>query len=128
MLVETASWDTENDFQNNIKYGETPILSNVRVLNGGLRVINSNLKAVATYVYDFGRIGTINKLTWYDIGTTYFRIKAADTRAALSAASYYGSNDYNFVHDTIDLSEWNIESGDYSVTQDNGIVMSGIKQ
>lgn len=128
MLVETASWDTESDFQNNIKYGETPILSNVQVLNGGLRVVNPNLKAIATYIYDYGRIGTVNKLTWYDVGTTYFRIKAANTRATLSAADYYGSSDFNFVHDVVDLSEWNIDSGDYSVVQDNGIVVSGTKQ
>lgn len=127
MISEVASWLTEDDFRYSIKYGQTPVLSNVKIKDDGLRVVNSTRKATATYIYDFGRIGHITKLTWYGIGIVYFRVKAANTEAKLNRMEYDGSHSYNFAHTVLDT-DWNVTSNDYSVQQNNGgVIIIGTK-
>lgn len=124
-FVEVVRWDSPILFRDNQVYGlGRPILENVLIVQRGL-TSETLCGGRAVYQYDFGRNGTITTLNFHNVGPIRFRIKAANTPKALKQATYPGTVFDYFPGSMIDSFKYSVTPNAYTVTQNNGIFMTG---
>jgi len=125
-FTEVVSWDDSSDLYNNLLYGlGRPSLVNLLVQREGLLIDSSGPIGKGVYKYDFGRIGVVTDFRFSGSPLLKFRLKTADTVSALNQAEFEGTETDRFSGNTIDLITYTPNANAYSLTQANGIRVTG---